>query len=410
MGHLCYKVRPDPHGPLDASVTFGRAESRTVRCEHTRQLKMRRREFIAAAAMTASVLSTSRTTAAARPQPLRVLILGGTRFVGVHITHLAVERGHSVTLFNQTKVQLFPKLESLVGDRDGQLDALRGRRWDVVIDDSGFVPRHVRLTAQLLAPNVRQYLFMSTVSVYAGFATAPDEDSSLAKLADASVEKVDENTFGPLKALCEQAASAELPGRVTALRPGYIAGPGDTSDRFTFWPARAARGGEMLAPDGPGDPIQFVEVRDLARFVLTAAENSVVGTFNVVSPPGRFTMGDLVMASISCADSLAKPRPAPRAVWVPVEFLLQHNVALANDMPIWNAPAGADAGFTQVNVARALRAGLSIRGIRDSVCDTLAWHLQRPEPERLALKAGIDAAREHEILVAWHAAAAERPQ
>lgn len=414
MAHLCYNVPPDPYGSLDAPAAFPRAESRThgkpdPRCEHTQQLKMRRREFIAAAATTAGVLSVSRATVT-RPQSLRILILGGTRFVGVHITHLAVERGHSVTLFNQTKVPLFPQLESLVGDRDGQLDALRGRRWDVVIDDSGFVPRHVRLTAQLLAPNVRQYLFMSTVSVYAGFATAPDEDSPLAKLADESVEKINENTFGPLKALCEQAASAALPGRVTVLRPGYIAGPGDNSDRFTYWPARAARGGEMLAPDGPADPIQFVDVRDLARFALTSAENSVVGTFNVVSPPGRFAMGDLVVASISCADALAKPKPAPRAVWVPVDFLLQHNVALANDMPIWSAPAGADAGFTQVSVARALRAGLTIRDIRDSACDTLAWHLQRPEPERLALKAGIDATREREILVAWHAAAAERPQ
>src|ERR1700733_6863643 len=246
---------------------------------------MRRREFIAAAAMTASVLSTSRTTAAARPQPLRVLILGGTRFVGVHITHLAVERGHSVTLFNQTKVQLFPQLENLSGDRDGQLDALRGRKWDVVIDDSGFVPRHVRLTAQLLAPNVRQYLFVSSVSVYASFSTPPDEDAPLGKLTDESVEKVDENTYGPLKARCEQAAETALPGRVTVLRPGYIAGPYDNSDRFTYWPARASRGDEMLAPDGPGDAIQFIDVRDLARFTLDVVENDVVGTFNVVSPP-----------------------------------------------------------------------------------------------------------------------------
>ena len=313
------------------------------------------------------MLSVARPVAAVRRQLLRILILGGARFVGVHITKLAVERGHSVTLFNQTKAQLFPEVETLVGDRDGQLDALRGRRWDVVIDDSGFVPRHVRLTAQLLAPNIRQYLFMSTVSVYASFATGPDEGSSLGTLSDESIEKVDENTFGPLKALCEQAAAAVLPGRVTVLRPGYIAGPGDNSDRFTYWPARAARGGEMLAPDGPGDPIQYVDVRDLASFVLAAAENNVVGTFNVASPPGRFAMGDLVMASIGCAAALAKPKPPPRAVWVPIDFLQQRNVVLATDMPIWSAPTGADAGFTQVNVARAVRAGLTIREIKDSV-------------------------------------------
>jgi len=193
------------------------------------------------------------------------------------------------------------------------------------------------------------------------------------------------------------------------LRPGYIVGPNDNSDRFTYWPARAARGGEILAPDGPGDAIQFIDVRDLARFTLGVLENNTVGTFNVVSPPGRFTMGDLLSASISCANALAKPAVAPRAVWVPVEFMQQHNVVLATDMPIWNAPSGPDAAFAKVNVARALQAGLTIRAIKDTVCDTLEWHLGRPAAQRLALKAGIDAAREHEVLVAWHAAGA-RPQ
>ena len=373
---------------------------------------MHRRQFISAVSVTAAWLGAKGAAGAAPPRPLRILILGGTRFIGVYMTELALQRGHIVTLFNrgETNPQLFPKVEKLKGDRDGQLDALRGRSWDVVIDDSGFVPRHVRLTAQLLAPRVRQYLFVSSVSVYASFATAPDEDSPVGKLADESIEKVDENSYGPLKALCEQAAQAQLPGRVTVLRPGYIVGPNDNSDRFTYWPARAARGGEMLAPDGPGDAIQFVDVRDLARFTLDALQNNSAGTFNVVSQPERFTMGDLVSTSISCAKALAKPKVAPRAVWVAVEFLQQHNVALATDMPIWNAPLGPDAAFAKVNVARALQAGLSIRAIKDTVCDTLEWHLGRPAPQRLALKAGIDPAREHEVLAAWHAAAAARPQ
>ena len=371
---------------------------------------MQRRQFISAMSMTAALVGARRSAGATRR--LRILILGGTRFIGMHITELAVRRGHAVTLFNrgQTGPQLFPKLENLSGDRDGQLDALRGRKWDVVIDDSGFVPRHVRLTAQLLAPNVRQYLFVSSVSVYASFSTPPDEDAPLGKLTDESVEKVDENTYGPLKALCEQAAETALPGRVTVLRPGYIAGPYDNSDRFTYWPARASRGDEMLAPDGPGDAIQFIDVRDLARFTLDVVENDVVGTFNVVSPPGRFTIGDLLSASISCANALSKPPVPPRAVWVPVEFMEQHNVALATDMPIWTAPTGADAAFAKVSSARALQAGLSVRAIKETVCDTLAWHLQRPEAERLELKAGIDSAREHAVLLAWHAAAEQRPQ
>jgi 2'-hydroxyisoflavone reductase len=373
---------------------------------------MQRRQFIRAASLSAAWVGATSSAGAAPRRPLKILILGGTRFIGVYMTDLALRRGHVVTLFNRgtTNPQLFPKAERLTGDRDGQLDALRARKWDVVIDDSGFVPRHVRLSAQLLAPNVRQYLFVSSVSVYASFATAPDENSPVGKLADESIETVDENTYGPLKALCEQAAESEMPGRVTILRPGYIVGPDDNSDRFTYWPARAARGGEMLAPDGPGDAIQFVDVRDLARFTLDLLENNVAGTFNVVSPPGRFTMGDLLSESIRCANAQAKPQPPPRAVWVPVEFMQQHNVVLATDMPIWNAPTGADAAFARVSAARALQAGLAIRAMKDTVCDTLAWHLQRPAPERLALKAGIDPAREHEVLVAWHAAAASRPQ
>ncbi|HSY08620.1 MAG TPA: NAD-dependent epimerase/dehydratase family protein [Steroidobacteraceae bacterium] len=374
---------------------------------------MQRRQFISAASMmAAAALSAKRSLSAARARPLRILILGGTRFIGIHLTELAVARGHIVTLFNrgETNPQLFPNLEKLRGDRNGQLDALRGRKWDSVIDDSGFVPRHVRLSAQLLAPNVRQYVFVSSVSVYASFAMPPDEGSPVGKLADEGVEKVDENTYGPLKALCEQAAETALPGRVTVLRPGYIVGPNDNSDRFTYWPARAARGGEMLAPDGPGDPIQFIDVRDLARFTLDAVEHNVVGTFNLVSPPGRFTMGDLLSASIGCANSLAKPVMPPRAVWVPAEFMQQHGVVLETDMPIWSDPTGADAAFAKVSVARALQAGLSVRGIDKTVCDTLAWQLQRPEPERLQLKAGIDTARERAVLVAWHAAAAQRSQ
>jgi 2'-hydroxyisoflavone reductase len=373
---------------------------------------MQRRQFISAASMTAAWLGASGATAAGHSPALRILVLGGTRFVGVHMTELAVKRGHIVTLFNrgETNPELFAKLEKLKGDRDGQLDSLRGRKWDVVIDDSGFVPRHVRLSAELLAPNVRHYVFISSVSVYASFAAPADENSPVGRLADENIENVDENTYGPLKALCEQVAAEALPGRVTILRPGYIVGPGDNSDRFTYWPARAVRGGKMLAPDASGDPIQFVDVRDFARFTLDLLERSVAGTFNVVSPPGRFTMGDLVGASIRCANSLAKPSMPPRPIWVPAEFMRQHNVSFAVDMPIWSDPAGADAAFAKTSVSRALAAGLNIRAIKDTVCDTLAWHLQRPVSERATLKAGIDPAREMQVLAAWSLTAGEWPR
>lgn len=372
---------------------------------------MQRRQFISAASMTAAWVGATGVTAAGYAPPLRILILGGTRFIGVYMTELAMQRGHVVTLFNRggTNPQIFSKLEQLKGDRDGQLDALRGRKWDAVIDDSGFVPRHVHLSAELLAPNVRQYVFVSSVSVYASFATPADEDSPVGELSDPSTENVDDNTYGPLKALCEKAVAAALPGRGTVLRPGYIVGPGDNSDRFTYWPARASRGGEMLAPDAAPDSIQFVDVRDLARFTLDLLERNVTGTFNVVSPPGRFTMGDLVSASISCANSLAKPSSAPRPIWVPAEFMRQHNVSLATDMPIWSDATGADAAFAKTSASRALAAGLAIRAIKDTVCDTLAWHLQRPDSERAILKAGIDPARERAVLAAWRAAGAPRP-
>ena len=372
---------------------------------------MNRREFMhTVAAVAASTAAGSAALAAAgqassrAAKPLRILILGGTRFLGVHLTQLALDRGHQVTQFNRGKTNpdLFPQVEHLHGDRDGQLDSLRGRKWDAVIDDSGYVPRHVRLSAELLAPNVSQYLFISTISVYASLAKPVTEDSPVGKIADESVEKVDNQTYGPLKALCEKAALAALPGRATVFRPGLIVGPDDSTDRFTYWPARAARGGELLAPGTPRDPIQFIDARDLAAFALRAVENRIMGTFNVVSPPGKFTMGELIEASIAAANEQVKPNPPPHAVWVTSDFLEKQKVEPWSDMPVWIPESGDDAGAEHTNVARAMKAGLSIRPIRQTVSDTLAWHLKRPKAEQDALKAGIAPQREQEVLSAWH--------
>src|SRR6185437_4653724 len=280
---------------------------------------MKRRQFIRAnAAASLSVAGARALRAAAR---LRILILGGTKFIGVHMTQLALKRGHQVTLFNRGKTHpgLFPRVERLLGDRNGQLDALKGRNWDAVIDDSGFVPRHVRLSAELLAPHVQRYVYVSSISAYASFAKPIDESSPLGTIEDESTEKVTDTTYGPLKALCEKAVEVVIPHRSIVLRPGFIVGPYDPTDRFTYWPARAARGGEMLAPGKPGDGIQVIDARDLARFTLDAIERDLTGTFNMVSPPGRFTMGELVSSSIGAAESLAKPSPSPSAAWVSVE-------------------------------------------------------------------------------------------
>ncbi len=210
-------------------------------------------------------------------KPLNILILGGTRFIGLHMTALALERGHKLTFFNRGKTHTdrFPEIERIQGDRNGQIDGLKDRKWDVVIDNSGYVPRHVRASAELLAPNVRQYVFTSSISVYPNFAEPRDEKSPVGKLQDETVEKVDGETYGPLKALCEQAVEKALPGRTTMIRPGLIVGPDDNTDRFTYWPARAARGGEFIAPGAPGDAFQIIDVRDLAAFTLKAVEEEL---------------------------------------------------------------------------------------------------------------------------------------
>ncbi len=239
----------------------------------------------------------------------------GTKFLGVHIVELALQHGHSVTLFNRGKTNagIFPQLVHLKGDRDAQLDSLKGKHWDAVIDDSGYVPRHVKLSAELLAPNVQRYIFISTISVYASFENPNTEESPVGKLADETTEKVDGGAYGPLKALCEKAAEAAMPGRVAVVRPGLIVGPRDPTDRFTYWPARAARGGEMLAPDKPSDRVQFIDARDLAAFVLRLVERKTVGTFNATSPPGMFTIGDVVSASICRGQRDGEAQPCAKS-------------------------------------------------------------------------------------------------
>lgn len=366
---------------------------------------MKRREFVAAASAVAGAAASSRWAVAKAGKPLRILILGGTRFLGVHMTELALKRGHTITFFNRgrTNADRFPQIERIKGDRNGEIEGLEGRAWDAAIDNSGYVPRHVKLSAEALAPNVQQYVFVSSISVYPDFSQPRTEESPVGKLADESVEKVDGETYGPLKALCEQAAERALPGRTTVLRPGLIVGPDDNTDRFTYWPARAARGGEMLAPNARADRIQIIDARDLAAFALDAVEKRTAGIFNLVSPPDRFTIGQLADASVSAARSLAKPRDAPRPVWVPAAFLAEHKVEGWSDMPVWVHATGEEAAFADTSSARAMKAGLRITPLARTVRDTLAWHLKRPAAEQEKLKAGIAPDREREVLAAWKA-------
>jgi len=369
---------------------------------------MRRRDFLLSSTALAAAAATP-FACAGEPRGLSILVLGGTRFLGPHTAEYARSRGHTLTFFNRgrTNPGVLPDVERIQGDRNGELGGLVDRRWDAVIDNSGYVPRHVGLSARLLRPNVPHYLFVSSVSVYAGFAKPNDEQSPVGRLADESVEKVDSDTYGPLKALCEQAVLAVYgESGATIVRPGLIVGPGDNTDRFTWWPARAERGGEFAAPGSPSDPVQVVDVRDLAAFLVHAIERRVMGTFNVLSPPGRWTIGDVVGESVTAARRLAEPQPPPRATWIPAGFLAKHGVAPWSDMPVWVPPAGDEAAFAQTSAARAVAAGLEIRPLSDTVADTLQWHRARPPAERQAMKAGLPPEREVALLEAWHQDAA----
>jgi len=366
---------------------------------------MKRRDFVLSSLGVAAATLASWRPAVARPR-LKILVLGGTRFLGPHMAEYALARGHTVTFFNRgrTNPGVLPQVERIQGDRNGQLDGLKGRSWDAVIDTSGYVPRHVRLSAELLRPQVPHYVFISTVSVYASFAAANDETSPVGKLDDETVEKVDGATYGPLKALCESASTAAYGAdRTTVIRPGLIVGPDDNTDRFTYWPARAARGGQLAAPGTPQDPVQLIDVRDLAAFAIHAVEHRTAGVFNALSPLGRFTIGDVVNESIAAARDIARPAVAPEAVWIPAEFLAEQKVAPWSDMPVWAPSVGDEAGFARVSAERAVKAGLEIRPMAETVAATMRWHLQRPEPERLKLKAGLSPERESELLAAWKA-------
>lgn len=353
---------------------------------------MNRREAIQ---LTTATLALASMPLAAATRPLRVLILGGTGFIGPHFVESLQARGHTLTLFNRGKrnADLFPKLETLIGDRNGGLDALRNRDWDVVIDNSGYVPRHVKASAELLKDRVQRYVFISSISAYADL-SKPNiaEDYPTAKLADPSVEQVTGETYGGLKALCEQAVEQTFAERATVLRPTYIVGPGDPTDRFTYWPVRAARGGEMLAPGREGDPIQFIDVRDLTQFTVACVEQGFSGRFNLCNTPRAVSIGDLLATSkrISKADTSFR--------WADQAFLEQNGLLESGEIPIWAPTEGEYAGAALINNERAVARGLKFRELTTTVSDTLAWHRTRPDEQQKKLRAGLAPEREAELL------------
>lgn len=344
-------------------------------------------------------MSAGRGAASRNRKRLRILVLGGTGFIGPHMVQEALRRGHDVELFNRgrTNNELFPDLKLYVGDRDNDLQSLKGGEWDVVIDNSGYVPRHVEDSARLLAPAANHYVYISTISVYGDVSEKITEESTLATLTDETVEEVTGDTYGPLKALCEQRVLAEFgESRSTILRPTYICGPGDRTDRYTYWPVRTMRGGEMLWPGTPDDDIQIIDVRDLAQFTVDCAEYEITGTFNTCTPAGDFKMGELL------EDCLAVTAAETTPVWVSTSFLNEHNVAEDGGLPIWEDPNGETANLLTVDSTKALNAGLDIRPTRETARDTIAWWQTLPADRTATLRAGLSPQRETDILELWH--------
>lgn len=330
---------------------------------------------------------------------MRLLIIGGTVFLGRHLAELALARGHRLTLFNrgQHGPELFPQAERLRGDRRADLSALAGRGWDAAIDTSGYLPRDVAASAGLLAPNVGHYTFISTISVYPTYEKVGiDEGDPVGTLPDPAVEEVTGETYGPLKALCERAAEEAMPGRVLTIRPGLIVGPHDPTDRFTYWPWRVARGGPFLAPERPGYPVQYIDARDLAAWALDMVEAGRTGVYNATGPAAPRPLGELLAACAEAAGVAAEP------VWAGAGFLEQGGVQPWVELPLWVPDTPEHAGFSQISIAKALAAGLAFRPAVATCADTLAWARSRPADHQW--RAGLAPEKEAGLLAQLGAA------
>lgn len=332
---------------------------------------------------------------------MKLLMIGGTVFLGRHIVEAALARGHEVTLFNrgQHNADLFPEVEKLRGNRDGDMAALQGRQWDAVVDTSGYVPRLVRASAELLAGSTGHYTFISSLSVYDGF-EKPDQDEkapvATGKLPDETIEEITGETYGPLKVLCEQAAEKAMPGRVLIARPGLIVGPHDPTDRFTYWPVRVAKGGEMLVPGRPDREVQFIDVRDLAEWLVRMIEVGRTGVYNTNGPDYKLSMQTLLEAGQAVSGSQAS------FTYVSEKFLLDKGVTPWSELPLWVAEdeQPESAGFFKFDCHKAMADGLTFRSPAQTMGDTLEWDKTRPAG--LERRAGMKPEREAQLLKAWH--------
>ena len=366
-----------------------------------------RRHFIklSAASAGAFAFSVRSTTLFAEKsvKPLRILILGGTGFTGPYQVRYALSRGHKVTTFNRGKThpgELPKEVEQLIGDRNGQLDALKGRTWDVAIDNPTTLPVWIRDAAEILKGNVERYVFISTISVYADTSKGADETAPLAKYEGAdpyketlqAMKASGYKTYGPLKALSEKEAEKWFPGKTLIVRPGLIVGPRDETDRFTYWPVRIERGGEVLAPGTPTDPVQFIDARDLAEWTIRMVENRETGIYNATGPAQPLAIGEMLDQIKAAFNS------DTTFTWVPADFLEKQKVEAWSDMPVWT---GEESGMARTNIIRALGKGLTFRPLGETARDTLAWFKSQPQDRQSKLRAGLTPEREAEVLAAW---------
>jgi 2'-hydroxyisoflavone reductase len=332
--------------------------------------------------------------------PLRILILGGTGFIGPYQVQYALDRGHTVTLFNRgrTNPGLFPSVEKLQGDRASDLRSLEGRDWDVVLDNSATNPEWVARSAKLLAPRVKRYVFVSTRSVYSDTSRVPmTSDAPVFTRANTKVEEGKPLPYGLSKALAEAEARTYFGERALVVRPGLIVGPGDLTDRFTYWPVRIERGGEVLAPGDGTDPVQVIDARDLSEWMIRLAEQGATGTLNAVGPRNPRSFAELLHGIKAVTSSEAT------FTWVDTDFLATHKVRPYAEMPVWQPARDGREGFARFDLTKEIALGLTFRPLADTARDTLTFYRAQTPERQATLRAGLTAEREAEVLAAWKA-------
>jgi 2'-hydroxyisoflavone reductase len=326
---------------------------------------------------------------------LKILILGGTSFLGPHLVEEIQHRGHEVTLFNRgiQNPSLFSKVIQLQGDRDGNLKALEGGRWDAIIDTSGHLPRIVEASSKLLSHATNHYTYISSIGVYENFlADQIDESYPISSLQDEKTEEITEKTYGALKALCEKVVLQYFSDRALIIRPGLIVGPYDPTDRLTYWPMRIAEGGEVLAPGDPNQKVQLIDVCDLAKWIVDMIEQKATGIYNATGPAASLTFKQLLEACLPFATSDVKLH------WIDETFLLENGVQDWTEIPLWLSSKRKMPGFQSINNQKAIQTGLTFRPLSETIEETLKWSSLRKNHQ---WKAGLNREKEKELLRKW---------